>query len=261
MSWASLPRCALARTARPDGRNGGGVRRGNRIARENRPRYFAADAERGRARSPNRAAKGAADPPPCRISKIPIGCSLTLAAAQRVPGLVAAFLSSMVQEHERGVGGWQAEWPTVAAVVQSTGLAIASMAEVAEGLVVDTERMRANIDATRGAIFAERVMMLLGASMGRDVAHKLLAEATHQSIQQKRRLMDVLQANSGGHASDPSRCAANLGCARRVSRLSRRVSETPAGIGGCGSVCSTYVSLNVAHALVRAVFALMRTQS
>ena len=66
----------------------------------------------------------------------PIGCSLTIAAAQRVPALVSTFLSCMLQEHERGSGGWQAEWPTVAAVIQSTGLAFASMAEVAEGLEI-----------------------------------------------------------------------------------------------------------------------------
>ena len=123
----------------------------------------------------------------------PIACSLTLAAAHRVPGLVAAFLSSMVQEHERGVGGWQAEWPTVAAVIQATGLAVASMAEVAEGLTVDPARMRANIEATRGVIFAERVVMMLGASLGREAAHKLLEQATRQSIEQKRRLIEVLE--------------------------------------------------------------------
>jgi 3-carboxy-cis,cis-muconate cycloisomerase len=50
----------------------------------------------------------------------PTACSLTLAAAHRVPGLVASFLSVMLQEHERGVGGWQAEWPVVAAVIEST---------------------------------------------------------------------------------------------------------------------------------------------
>ena len=49
----------------------------------------------------------------------PAGCAMALAAATRVPGLVAAFLSGMVQEHERGVGGWHAEAPTVAAVVQT----------------------------------------------------------------------------------------------------------------------------------------------
>ena len=122
----------------------------------------------------------------------PIGSTVTLAAAHRVPGEVAAFLSAMVQEHERGVGGWQAEWPIVASVIQSTGLAAASMAEVAEGLSVDPARMRANIDATRGVVFAERAMMLLGSKLGRDVAHKLLEDATRKSVTQGKHLSEVL---------------------------------------------------------------------
>ena len=122
----------------------------------------------------------------------PVGCAVTLAAAHRVPGEVAAFLSAMVQEHERGVGGWQSEWPIVASVVQSTGLAAASMAEVAEGLAVDPARMRANIEDTKGVIFAERAMILLGSSLGRDIAHKLVEEATRKSISQGRSLSQVL---------------------------------------------------------------------
>ena len=122
----------------------------------------------------------------------PSGCVVALAAANRVPGLVASFLSAMVQEHERAAGSWQAEWPTVAALMQATGVAAASMAEVAEGLSVDRARMRANIDATRGVIFAERAMMLLGEKIGRDVAHNLLDEATRQSVTQGRRLYEVL---------------------------------------------------------------------
>jgi 3-carboxy-cis,cis-muconate cycloisomerase len=122
----------------------------------------------------------------------PIACSLTLSAAQRVPGLVATFLSAMVQEHERGVGSWQSEWPVVASVIQSTGLAAASMAEAAEGLSVDSARMRQNIQNTKGVIFTERAMMLLGAKLGRDVAHKLLEEATRKSIDQNKHLSEVL---------------------------------------------------------------------
>jgi 3-carboxy-cis,cis-muconate cycloisomerase len=122
----------------------------------------------------------------------PSGCVVALAAANRVPGLVASFLSGMVQEHERGVGSWQAEWSTVAALIQATGAAAASMAEVAEGLSVDTARMRANIDATHGTIFAERAMMLLGEKLGRDIAHKLLDQATRQSVTQGRHLYEVL---------------------------------------------------------------------
>jgi len=122
----------------------------------------------------------------------PTACALTLAASMRVPGLVASYLLAMVQEHERAVGGWQAEWPILASVVQSTGLAIASMAEVAEGLVVDTARMRANLDKTHGVIFAERAMMLLGSKLGRDVAHKTLEIAVQKCTAEGRCLSDVL---------------------------------------------------------------------
>lgn len=122
----------------------------------------------------------------------PTACSLTLASAHRVPGLVASFLSAMLQEHERGVGGWQAEWPIVASVVQSTGVAIASMAEAAGGLSVDTQKMRVNIENTNGAIFAERAMMLLGAKLGRDVAHKILSAAVKKSAEEGKHLSAVL---------------------------------------------------------------------
>jgi len=122
----------------------------------------------------------------------PIGCALTLAAAQRVPGLLASFLTGMVQEHERAVGGWQAEWPVVASVIQATGLAISSMAEVAEGLSVDAKKMRSNIEATNGVIFAERAATMLRAKLGREQAHKILEDATRKSLKQGQHLARVL---------------------------------------------------------------------
>ena len=91
----------------------------------------------------------------------PAACAVALAAAARLPGLVAAFLTGMVQEHERAVGGWHAEWPTIAAAIQTTGSALSAMADAAGGLSVDPDRMRANIEGTNGAIFAERAMMLM----------------------------------------------------------------------------------------------------
>jgi 3-carboxy-cis,cis-muconate cycloisomerase len=77
----------------------------------------------------------------------PAGCARALAAAVRAPGLVGAYLTGLVQEHERAVGGWQAEWPTLAALIQTTGAASEAMAGVAEGLTVDRERMRRNMNA------------------------------------------------------------------------------------------------------------------
>jgi 3-carboxy-cis,cis-muconate cycloisomerase len=122
----------------------------------------------------------------------PIACALALAGAERVPGLVANYLSAMVQEHERAVGGWQSEWPTMASIVQATGSAASSLAEVAEGLSVDPARMRQNIANTNGLIFAERVMMLLAPELGRDVAHRLLEDAIQKSIAQNKALAALL---------------------------------------------------------------------
>jgi 3-carboxy-cis,cis-muconate cycloisomerase len=146
--------------------------------------------EVGEVAEPGGAGRGGSSTMPHKRN--PSGCVVVLAAANRVPGLVANFLSGMVQEHERAAGSWQAEWPTVVALMQATGMAAASMAEVAEGLSVDGARMRANIDATRGVIFAERAMMLLGEKLGRDVAHKLLEEATRRSVTQGRHLYEAL---------------------------------------------------------------------
>ena len=107
----------------------------------------------------------------------PSGCALVLAAATRLPGLLSSYLTAMMQEHERGVGGIQAEWPAIGAIVQSTGAAAAALAGVIEGLEVDPERMRANLDATGGTIFAERAVLLLSPSLGRDRAEQVVADA------------------------------------------------------------------------------------
>jgi len=70
---------------------------------------------------------------------------------------------------------------------------VASMREVAEGLTVDAARMRANIEATHGVIFAERAMMLLGAKLGRDRAHELLHEMTRQALETGRRFVEIVR--------------------------------------------------------------------
>jgi len=123
----------------------------------------------------------------------PIGCAVTIAAASRMPGLVASYLTAMVQEHERSVGGSQSEWPTVAAVIQATGIAAASTAEVAEGLTVDTTRMRRNLDETRGIVFAEKVMAALSGKIDREKAHQLLESAVRRVVDEQRTLAEVLE--------------------------------------------------------------------
>jgi 3-carboxy-cis,cis-muconate cycloisomerase len=121
----------------------------------------------------------------------PAGCAIALAAATRVPGLVAAFLAGMPQEHERGVGGHHAEAATTADIVQGTGAALAAVAGAIEGLRVDPARMLHNI-AANSEVFAERAMMLLAPVLGRETAKRVIAQALETARRDGRRFVDVL---------------------------------------------------------------------
>jgi 3-carboxy-cis,cis-muconate cycloisomerase len=125
----------------------------------------------------------------------PAGCAIALAAATRVPGLVAAFLSGMPQEHERGVGNHHAEAATTASIVQATGAALAAIAGVVEGLRVDAASMLEHLSAT-SEIFAERAMVLLAPVLGRDAATRAIAQALDTSRRDGRRFVEVLAGDT-----------------------------------------------------------------
>jgi 3-carboxy-cis,cis-muconate cycloisomerase len=131
----------------------------------------------------------------------PVACATILAAATRMPGLVSSMLSAMPQEEERGLGGWQAEWETLPEILGVFGGALHRLSEAVGGLVVDTARMRANLEATRGLIFAEAVQMELGRAIGLARAHQLVAEACGRAQSEGRHLREVLEADPGltGH--------------------------------------------------------------
>jgi 3-carboxy-cis,cis-muconate cycloisomerase len=95
-------------------------------------------------------------------------------------------------EHERAVGGWQAEWPTIAASVQATGAALAAMAGAVEELQVHPDRMRANIEKTNGVIFAERVALLATDRVGRQAADALVRDALDRVRTGGQRLKEAL---------------------------------------------------------------------
>jgi 3-carboxy-cis,cis-muconate cycloisomerase len=122
----------------------------------------------------------------------PVTAAAVLAAATRVPALVGTMLSAMVQEQERGLGGWHAEWETLPEIISLTAGALHQLAETVEHLDVDTNRMRANLEVTQGLIFAEAVQMVLAEQMGRLPAHELVEAACKRALKQKQHLRDVL---------------------------------------------------------------------
>lgn len=122
----------------------------------------------------------------------PVGAAIALAAAVRAPGLVATMLSAAVQEHERGLGNWPAEWETLPELVMLTAGALDAMGTVVAGLDVDAARMRANLALTGGQIFAEAVQMALAPRIGRDTAHALVGGACRRAAAEGAHLRDIL---------------------------------------------------------------------
>jgi 3-carboxy-cis,cis-muconate cycloisomerase len=126
----------------------------------------------------------------------PVGSAVILAAAVRVPPLVATMLAAMVQEHERGLGGWHAEWDTLPQICALAGGALAHAIAVVEGLQTDPAQMAANLEITHGLILAEAVAMALGEKIGKMKAHELVEEASARAVRERRHLRDVLLADS-----------------------------------------------------------------
>lgn len=151
-----------------------------------------AQTEVGEAFEPDEPGKGRSSTLPQKRN--PVGASVALAAATRVPGLVATMLAAMPQEHERGLGGWQAEWETLPEVACLTAGALAQMTQVVESMELDSDRMRANLDLTHGVICAEAVALALALSVGKSEAHRLVREASHRALTQQTPLREALAA-------------------------------------------------------------------
>jgi 3-carboxy-cis,cis-muconate cycloisomerase len=107
----------------------------------------------------------------------PLRSTLAVACARLAHAHAGVLLGELAHEHERAVGGWHAEWEALSGALAFAGGAAAAAADAVTGLEVDAERMRANLDAGRGLVVAERISFALTPRLGRSQAHEVVAEA------------------------------------------------------------------------------------
>lgn len=125
----------------------------------------------------------------------PVASASALGAATMAPNLAATIFAAQIQDHERSAGPWHAEWPTLPTLLLVTSGALAAIVDMAEGLEVDAERMRSNLDTTHGLIMAEAVTFALAEKLGKSDAHHLVEAATKRAVAEKKHLRDVLTAD------------------------------------------------------------------
>ena len=180
-----------------------------------------AQTEVGEVAEPYVAGRGASSTMPQKRN--PIASEYILAAARTVQGLVPVMLGAMAQDHERATGPWQSEALVIPQVFVLTHGALLHARAIAEGMVVDSGRMRRNLDLTHGLIVAEAVMMGLAPHLGRGEAHHVVKHACDIALTERLSLTDAL-------ARDPA-------VSSRLDRAALERMTDPASYLGSAQAC------------------------
>jgi 3-carboxy-cis,cis-muconate cycloisomerase len=122
----------------------------------------------------------------------PVRSTLIVAAARRAPQLTATLYGSLAAEDERPAGAWHAEWEPLRDLLRLTGGAARDTAELADGLRVRPEVMRAHLGLTHGLIVSERLSAELAPVLGRARAKELLTELAARAYAEDRSLGELL---------------------------------------------------------------------
>jgi 3-carboxy-cis,cis-muconate cycloisomerase len=126
----------------------------------------------------------------------PVGSVVALAAATRVSGLVSTMLTATILDHERGVGGWHAEWETLADIVTLTGGSLSQMSGVVSGLQIDSDAMMKNLQRTHGQIMAEAVATGLAERLGLANAYLIVQQVCAKAAAEGTELRDALGSDA-----------------------------------------------------------------
>jgi 3-carboxy-cis,cis-muconate cycloisomerase len=122
----------------------------------------------------------------------PVLTTLIRSAAIQVPMLAATLGQCMLAEDERPAGAWQAEWQPLRECLRLVGGAAEVAAELAEGLEVFPDRMRANLELTGSLIVTERLAAVLAPILGKAAAKRLLGGAAASAAATGRPITDAL---------------------------------------------------------------------
>jgi 3-carboxy-cis,cis-muconate cycloisomerase len=122
----------------------------------------------------------------------PVSSTIIVAAHEAALGHLVTLHFAMRAAQERPAGEWLAEWHALPPLFGLASGALDQAILLAKGLEVYPDRMRANLDATKGLSFAEAATARLGATLGRAKAHALLEEAALEVRRTGRPLQEVL---------------------------------------------------------------------
>jgi adenylosuccinate lyase len=124
----------------------------------------------------------------------PITLERICGLARLVRSYAASALENIALWHERDISHSSAERVILPDSTILVHYMARSLRNILEGLTVNTARMRHNIDATRGLIYSQRLMLgLIKAGWGRGSAYERVQHLAEMAKSQDRNLSEVVK--------------------------------------------------------------------
>ncbi|MGH9033146.1 MAG: adenylosuccinate lyase, partial [Acidimicrobiia bacterium] len=145
-------------------------------------------------------------------------------------GNLQAGLEDVALWHERDISHSSVERIVLADSAQLAYYMLVRFEGIVEGMHVDTERMRANLESSHGLVFSQPVMLaLVEAGRSRDDAYRIVQRNAARAWEERRQFLDVLRGDDEVTASlSPDRLEAcfDLGSAlEHADRVFEAVGE------------------------------------
>jgi adenylosuccinate lyase len=154
--------------------------------------------------------------------KNPIRSERACGLARLIRGYVTPVMEGVPLWHERDISHSSVERVALPDLAIATDYLLHLVTGLVEGLVVDTARMRANLDATGGLIYSSAVLLeLVSSGMGREDAYALVQAAAMDTSGSGTPFRQALrkQAAARGQDIDEERLDAAFRPQRYVARL------------------------------------------
>jgi adenylosuccinate lyase len=133
----------------------------------------------------------------------PIKSEQVVGLARVLRGNALAGLENVALWHERDISHSSVERIVLPDSTTLLDHMQRQMIGLFEGLVVNTERMRANLDLTCGALFSQRALLaLVERGLGRDDAYRVIQRLAQRALDEHRPLRELLTADPAGAGLD-----------------------------------------------------------
>jgi len=126
----------------------------------------------------------------------PERCEQVVVLAKLAAAQVGVALAGMGGDHERDSRALRVEWACVPDVSHYALAACAILTGILDGLQVDVERMRRNLDAVADEVASEALMLVLGERLGKQSAHALVYELSQTAFEERRPLRELVRGRT-----------------------------------------------------------------